>query len=66
MDERVETPPSAERQEPVAEEEQEEGNKFQKAIGAWRSANAHDAYYEIRLTIRQTSTLPLSFRSSTL
>ncbi|KAI4639354.1 hypothetical protein J4E93_009182 [Alternaria ventricosa] len=37
MDERVETPPSAERQEPVAEEEQEEGNKFQKAIGAWRN-----------------------------
>ncbi|KAI4682715.1 uncharacterized protein J4E84_007179 [Alternaria hordeiaustralica] len=37
MDERVETPPSAERQEPVAEQEQEEGNKFQKAIGAWRN-----------------------------
>ncbi|KAI4690348.1 hypothetical protein J4E81_007501 [Alternaria sp. BMP 2799] len=37
MDERVDTPPSAERQEPVAEEEQEEGNKFQKAIGAWRN-----------------------------
>ncbi|KAH6857328.1 CASP C terminal-domain-containing protein [Alternaria rosae] len=37
MDERVETPPNAERQEPVAEEEQEEGNKFQKAIGAWRN-----------------------------
>ncbi|KAI4923459.1 hypothetical protein J4E85_008497 [Alternaria conjuncta] len=37
VDERVETPPNAERQEPVAEEEQEEGNKFQKAIGAWRN-----------------------------
>jgi homeobox protein cut-like len=40
MDERVESPPNTERQEPVAEEDQEEGNKFQKAIGAWRSANA--------------------------
>jgi len=65
MDERVDTPPNAERQEPVAEEEQEEGNKFQKAIGAWRSANACDAYYTTRLTMRQTSTSPLSFRSST-
>jgi homeobox protein cut-like len=36
MEERVETPPAAEDQAPVAEE-QEEGNKFQKAIGAWRS-----------------------------
>ena len=65
MDERVETPPNAERQEPVAEEEQEEGNKFQKAIGAWRSANSRDAYDTTRLTMRQTSTSPLSFRSST-
>jgi len=65
MDERVETPPNAERQEPVAEDEQEEGNKFQKAIGAWRSANARDECYRTRLTMRQTSTSPLSFRSLT-
>jgi homeobox protein cut-like len=39
MEETVETPPAAESQTPVAGE-QEEGNKFQKAIGAWRSTIA--------------------------
>ena len=44
MEERVETPPATESQTPVAEE-QEEGNKFQKAIGAWRSRNFHDQLF---------------------
>jgi hypothetical protein len=56
VDERVETPPNAQRQEPVAGEEPEEGNKFQKAIGAWRSADFCDDCYGVRLTMRQTLT----------
>jgi homeobox protein cut-like len=42
MDERAETRTTAERQESGAEDEHEEENKFQKAIGAWRSTNMHD------------------------
>ncbi|CAN9079101.1 unnamed protein product [Alternaria alternata] len=37
MDERAETRTTAERQESGAEDEHEEENKFQKAIGAWRN-----------------------------
>ena len=64
MDERVETPPNSERQEPVAEAEQEEENKFQRAIGAWRSTNVYDKHRGEKLTRRQTSISRRSFRNS--
>lgn len=65
-DERVGTPPNADEQAPGAEEAQEEGNKFQKAIGAWRSRSALHELGRHRLTMRQTSISPRSFLSSTL
>ncbi|KAE8848937.1 hypothetical protein PTNB73_05306 [Pyrenophora teres f. teres] len=37
FEERIETQANTDTQAPGAEEEQEEGNKFQKAIGAWRN-----------------------------
>jgi hypothetical protein len=66
MDERAETRTTAERQESGAEDEHEEENKFQKAIGAWRSTNMHDQHHGPRLTMRQTSISPRSFRNSIL
>jgi len=45
--------------------ETDEGNKFQKAIGAWRSMLACPANHGRVLTRPQTSTSPPSFRNST-
>jgi len=44
LDERIETQVNNETQGPGGEGEQEEGNKFQKAIGAWRSKQTLDTY----------------------
>jgi hypothetical protein len=52
----------AETQDDAAAEEEE--NKFQKAIGAWRSAMVLRFRYRRELTMRQTSTSRHSFRSS--
>lgn len=66
LDERIETQVNNESQGPGGEEEQEEGNKFQKAIGAWRSMQTLDTYCRRRgLTMRQTLTSPHSSPSST-
>jgi hypothetical protein len=52
---------------PVHHETEEEENKFQKAIGAWRSKATGRIHLQknTMLTLRQTSTSPPSFRSST-
>jgi hypothetical protein len=58
-------PEKREEQAHVAEESGED-NKFQKAIGAWRSMLWFNPPCEARLTMRQILTLPRSFPNSTL
>ena len=47
------------------EAETEEGNKFQKAIGAWRSMNTQSPHHSRELIELQTSISLLSFLNST-
>lgn len=48
-----------------AQEDGGEENKFQKAIGAWRSRKTRRINYIRKLMVRQTSTSPRSFHNST-
>lgn len=47
------------------EAETDEGNKFQKAIGAWRSMTTQYLHHSRGLIELQTSISPLSFLNST-
>lgn len=40
MEQTIGTPPDTSEQAPAAQDTPEEGNKFQTAIGAWRSTTA--------------------------